>query len=228
MTYFITPQRKKILQLLSLTMFSAEMLVDGGIFYSPLSTRKTQLRNAQKTLQLLCHSKYIDFHKYPHAQTSRYRRFYYLKNKNTQYHAIGAGRVEHDSITAQFLTHLFRCTYEKDISIKWYPPFEIEDKICDGAVSLAKDGKVTCSLILESDTGTHCHNEIQEKYQVYKQCLGGYPERRIVFLVKGEKRKENLKHTLYKLFSQTENAIYIPRIFFLCPFSFTPDKQLIP
>ena len=222
-TFALTTKRRKILHLLGLTMVSAKMLVAGGIFYTPNGNPKTLLRNAQKTLQDLGEAKYIDYASYPISQTGKYRRFYFLPPhvkrafRYTKSHEIHERFVEHDSLTALFLTHLFRCCYNKGISLKWYPPFDIDRKTTDGAVTLAKDGKIYQTFILESDTGTHDYNEIRDKYNEYLRCVEDHPTRKVLFLVKGTKRRENLRTLLQEILVESGQEKYAKNIAFICP-----------
>ena len=230
-TFALTPKRRKIVKLLGFTMVSAKMLVQGGIFYTTNGNKKTMLRNAQKTLQELLEAKYIDYKRYPILETGKYRRFYFLPDhvkigfNCKDSHMIHEGLIEHDQLTALFLVHLFRCCDRQGISVKWYPPFEIETKTTDGAVTLAKDGKIYQTFILESDTGTHDYKEIRQKYEEYIKCLENHPQRKILFLVKGTKRRDNLRNLLNDMLKNSDRKKYIKQIAFICPLEIPPHAK---
>ena len=83
-------------------------------------------------------------------------------------------------------------------TIKWYPPFPVgSNKFCDGGVTLSKEGQLLRSILIETDTGSHSHTEIQDKYENYEKFLQ-HSRRKILFLVPNNKRIEHLQETLRK------------------------------
>lgn len=225
----LTPKRLRLLNLLSLTMVNTNILVSGGIFFG--NTQETNFRNARRVMQELYEAGYINFYKYPVPISETFRRFYYptkpgleiLGKPNNSFHEIKGGTAEHDSITALFLTHLLRCCEEKNISLLWHPPFEVEGKVCDGAVTLTKKGKMVNGLLLEADTGSHDHREIREKIEAYLPYIKGNPRKKIVFLTQGVDRLRNLQQTVY---SVLEEQVDKYQIYLFCPSEFPPTFDL--
>ena len=222
----MTPRRLLILKLLSLTMVSAHILVAGGVV--------RHIRTAQRELRSLFKKRYLGFYKYAMTSRGSFRYFYYLKKEawgvvgkeTREFHKINEGTVAHDSITAIFMTHLFRCSAEKGIAVKWYPPFTLDDKICDGGVSLSHDGKLKYSIILEADRGTHDHREIAEKIETYSRYLNGHRRRIILFLVTGDKRAENIRKTADKVLRDIDAEKYQRQILVLNPLTISHEANI--
>ncbi len=213
---FLTPNRMEILELSALTMTTAHILVAGGIVGKGI---KNRLRSAQKILRNLAKAGYLEFHSYP-TKTGR-QKYYFLSNAQSPYHKIQPGILMHDSITALFLTHLFRSCTKRGIQLRWYPPFPIGTKESDGGVALLKEGEAFCSLLLESDMGTHDFPEIREKLEQYIECLSGKENRRIVFLTMEDKRKEDIQN----IFLQ-KRPEYERKILCVVPHLFLPDQDI--
>lgn len=212
-----------VLSLLETTMATAHILVSGGIIQGIM---KNKLRSAQKILRNLSKSGYLGFHSY-HTRTGR-QKYYFLTTHQSPFHEIQPGILTHDSITALFLTHLFRCCRAKNISLRWYPPFMIGTKESDGGVSLIKDGSLVGSLVLETDTGTQDIPEIREKLESYVSCLQDNSHRRIVFLIVGQGRKSNIQKTIQAVLQTKNMPECESRILCLTPAEFPPDMDILP
>ncbi len=218
-----TPKRLDIMELLNLTMVTAHILVAGGIVQGKRKSFIHDLRSAQKYLRSLRKAGYVGFFSYP---TKIGRQKYYHKLSETPelpYHEIQQSLITHDSITALFLTHLFRVSRKYGISLRWYPPFPIGDKQSDGGIALFNRKKLLCSLLLETDTGSHDHHEIREKLEAYVPCLTEQPHRRIVFLTAGEQRKKNIYQTIHDYLQSKKIQ---ERILCLTPANFPKDMDL--
>jgi hypothetical protein len=216
----------QLLRLLSVTMASPALLVQGGVFYTPESVYKTNLRQAQRTLKKLAESRFVSSQTYLTATNSS--RFYYPTDKTFQtlnksahkFHIIHENTVEHDSLTALFLIHTFRWGYPENVSIRWIPPFAIGDKECDGGIEQVKDGRVILTIILESDNGTHDHQEIREKILAYRKYLEAHPTHQFAFLVSSDQRRENLRTTVLGI---KELGNFYQNVSFICPHNLPPD-----
>ncbi len=219
---FLTPNRMEILELSAFTMTTAHILVAGGIVKKDI---KNKLRSAQKILRNLTKAGYLDFHSYL-TKTGR-QKYYFLSNAQSPYHKIQPGILTHDSITALFLTHLFRCCTKRGIQLRWYPPFSIGIKESDGGVALLKEGEPLCSLLLESDMGTHDFPEIREKLEQYIECLSGKENRRIVFLTMEDKRKEDIQKIISNFLQKTSSLEHERKILCLAPPQFLPDMDIL-
>ena len=182
-------KRKRIINLLSITMVNSHILVMGGICPS--------LRMAQRQLRNLYQQNLAEFHRC-NTKTGQ-QNFYYLpksiwqKHVENKPHEIQPALLLHDSMTALFLTHIFRDSQKYGLSMKWYPPFALENKISDGGVTLYRNDELLISLLLESDTGSHDFSEMKEKMQAYLKFLKTHPHRRIIFLIVNEERRRKLQ-----------------------------------
>lgn len=225
----LTPKRKKILQLLSLTMVSSEILVQSG--------HVKKLRTAQDYLRDLYQARYVDFQRYIH-KGQNYQHFYFITDSGLRalgltkhkYHEIKPGLVEHDTITAIYLSHLLRICEQKNKSLKWKEPFKIETKISDGGVTIFNtEGEIIYFMLLEADNKTHVlKDEIKEKIKEYTEFLVENPKRRIAFLIKGEKRTRNIENLTHEVLKEEGQEKFFPRFFFWQPLAFSPDMDFFP
>ncbi len=222
-TDLLTAKRLEILELLSLTMLTAHLLVAGGIIQRKSSLRNN-LRSGQKILRNLHKAGYLGFHSYV-TRTGR-QKYYFLQKAALPYHEIQPGILTHDSITALFLTHLFLCCRSKGIQLRWYPPFMINAKESDGGAALTRNGETVCSLILETDTGTQDFPEVREKLESFVTCLPDNSHRKIVFLTVGEDRKKNLQEAASEILRKKNLTEYENRILCLIPTEFPPDMDI--
>lgn len=182
---YLTRQRQEILNLLTLTMLTPHILAFTGI--------SKNLRCAQKMLRNLRKAGLLASHTYITKKGAR--KFYYRNDlpPETKYHEIKRGLLVHDSITAVFLCKLFQYCVPQNLTLRFHPPFPIRGKITDGAVTVRQENKALKTILLESDTGTHDHQEITEKLTAYQTFLAETDSRLILFLVPGEKRAANFR-----------------------------------
>lgn len=184
-------QNTLILKLLKLTMLTSELLVDGGIVYNQKISKESNLRTARRILNKM----EVPYKQFPVFKQGSFRRFYYSKDANN-YHQINDGLIEHDSITALFLIHIFRCSEKYSIDLEWCSPFDIYSKKSDGGVKFLKNEKHFYSIILESDTGTHDLSEIEEKIFEYQK--EAHKKRPVFFIIATQKRKKDIERILPK------------------------------
>lgn len=211
---------EQLLNLLSLTMVSPHILAE-CIFNDSNIKPASCLRKAQRKLQKLSQQGYLGYNDYPIKTSGRFRKFYYLK-KNTQqiryggkaYHKINKGLVHHDSLTALYLTRLYQQAISANISLTWYPPFEVGySKLTDGGISILSPQGKQQFVLLETDTGTHDHQELAEKIEAYLDFAKEAPQRLVIFVVKSKNRESNIWKTILSLVEEQEHRFF--RVVFL-------------
>ena len=194
---YLTHQRQAILSLLTITMLTPQILAFTGI--------SKNLRSAQKMLRSLRKAGLIAAYTYKTAKGSK--KFYYRNDlpPEIKYHEIKPGLLVHDSITAVFLCRLFQYGVPKNLTLRFHPPFPLQGKVADGAVTVMQENSTVQTMLLESDTGTHDHQEIAGKLAAYLPFLTGTDSRIILFLVPGTKRAANLR----QLFPEAQRVWFI-------------------
>ena len=218
----LTGKRRRLLEILTLTMGSSSLLVSGGM--------ARHLRTAQRELRNFRKAGLVAFVKYPVYESGAFHYFYAarkaafaeLGEPETPFHRINSGTLAHDSLTALFLIHLFRSARGQGMTVRWHPPFALKDKICDGGVTILRGGTPVRSLLLETDRGTHGHAEIADKIEAYLPCVVGHPKRAVVFLVSGETRARNILNTLLPKIPPPPDR----QVMVLCPENFPNDMDV--
>ena len=207
----LTPARMRLLQVLALTMASAQLLTLAGIFQN--------LRTAQRELRNLKTAGYVNLLPYPIFATGAFRYFYYLSKsgagKPAVYHKIQGNTIEHDSLTALFLIQLFQVCAAQQLELRWYPPFSLKNKVCDGGVAVLRQQRPVRSIIIETDMATHDFTEITQKLTAYLPFLLNFPQRILVFLVNEAARAERIAKVVTDMIAGQPQ--YRARIVVICP-----------
>ncbi len=228
------PTSHDLLQLLSITMVDANILVKGGLFYNHRNNPETNYRNARRVLQRLYKRGYANFKQYQHSK------LYFptksgleiLGKTNQQYHNIGAGKIlNHDKTTALFLVHLFRWNYWRNANLRWHPPLPLEEKVCDGAVVYTQDGR-EYALVLETDNDSHKKSdkksEMLEKLRAYFTYIPN-DQLRFLFIVSSKKRdpinrQKEIEKDVQMVLAEKKLESCAGQIHFICPDSLTSDS----
>lgn len=205
-TVRLTPQRIRLLEIFALTMASAQILATSGVFQT--------LRSAQRELKKLKDAGFLKTVRYPVPSTGAFRSFYCLL-KSAKSHIIQETTVEHDSLTALFLVRLFMVCQGKNWRVRWYPPFSLKNKVCDGGVGIFHDHTPLRSIILETDMSTHNFPEISDKLAAYLPFLQNFPNRMLVFLVNDAHRATQIFKLSQEKMSETMRQLR--QVVVLCP-----------